>query len=150
MHALRPRRTLAIAAAAILFLSCRSLAGAATLESITVDPPIVHLRPCEVVILEILGHFDDGTTRDLQPEFDLTFTFEQGNGRRAGTSTVVDNVGLDDTLTVSLDGVDSPPVPLIVDDPQDRSLCPIIVTTSTTTTTSAPSTTTTSTTSTST
>src|SRR5262249_55234000 len=103
---------------------------------------------------EITGHYDDGTARDLQLEFDLTFTFAEGNGRRAGTRTVVDNVGLDDTLTVSLDGVDSPPVPLIVVDPQDRSLCPIVATTtaptpgppptrSTTRTTSPPTTTTT-------
>ena len=141
---------IAIATAAILLTSFCSIAGAATLESITVDPPIVHLRPCEVVLLEILGHFDDGSVRDLQLEFNLTFTFEEGIAQRAGTDTVVDNVGLDDTLIVSLDGIDSPPVPLIVIDPQDRSFCPIVVTTSTTTTTSAPSTTTSSTTSTST
>ena len=124
MNALPTRRTVAIAAAVILLLSCGSLASAAVLESITVDPPTVHLRPCEVVLLEITGHYDDGTARDLQLEFDLTFTFAEGNGRRAGTRTVVDNVGLDDTLTVSLDGIDSPPVPLIVVDPQDRSRCP--------------------------
>src|SRR5262249_7119681 len=50
MNALPTKRTIAIAAAAILLLSCGSLASAAVLESITVDPPTVHLRPCEVVL----------------------------------------------------------------------------------------------------
>jgi len=62
----RPIRPTVAVAAAILLVSLRSLAGAATLQSITVDPPIVHLRPCEVVLLEITGHYDDGTARDLQ------------------------------------------------------------------------------------
>ncbi len=139
MDAPPARRTVTIAAAAILLAAFGSLAGAATLGSITVDPPVVPMRPCEVVVLEIIGHYDDGTARDLQLEFDLTFTFADGIAQRSGTNTVVNNVGLDDTLTVSLDGIDSPPVPLVVITPEDRSRCPIVVTT--TTTTSAPPTT---------
>ena len=145
MNASSPRRTVAIAAAAILLVSLRSLAGAATLESITVEPPVVHMRPCEVVLLEITGHYDDGTARDLELEFGLTFTFAEGIAQRSGTRTVVNNVGLDDVLTVSLDGVDSAPVPLIVITPEDRSRC-VGGGTSTTTTTDPPSTTTSSTT----
>src|SRR5262245_17834039 len=124
MNPLPTKRTVAIAAAAILFLSCGSLASAAVLESIAVDPPIVHLRPCEVVLLEITGHYDDGTARDLQLEFGLTFRTAENFARRAGTNTIVDNFGLDDTLTVSLDGVDSAPVPIVVVSPEDGSLCP--------------------------
>src|SRR5262245_7797927 len=143
-------RTVAIIAAALLLLSFRSLASAATLESITVDPPVVHLRRCEVFLLDILGHYDDGTTREVSLEFDPTFVFAEGNASRAGTNTVVDNVGLDDTLTVTLDGIESDPVPLIVIDPDDVSLCPFGVTTTTTSfpssTSSSTSTTTTSTT----
>jgi len=116
-------RTVAIIAATLLLVSFGSLARAATLESITVDSPVVHMRPCEVVLLEITGHFDDGTARDLQLEFDLTFTFAEEIAQRAGTNLVVNNVGLDDALTVSLDGIDSAPVPLLVVTPQDRSLC---------------------------
>jgi hypothetical protein len=114
MNALPTRRTLAIAAAVILLVTFRALAGAAVLERITVEPPIVHMRPCEVVLLEITGHYDDGTARDLQLEFDLTFTFAEEIAQRAGTRTVVNNVGLDDVLTVSLDGIDSAPIPLLV------------------------------------
>jgi hypothetical protein len=72
-------------------------------------------------------------------EFDLTFTFAEGIAQRAGTRTVVNNVGLDDTLTVSLDGIDSAPVPLLVVTPEDRSRC-VGGGVGTTTTTSPPST----------
>lgn len=143
-HDHRPRtgcpngRAVALAAAALLLVSFRSLAEAAALESINVEPPIVHMRPCEVMLLEITGHYDDGTARDLELEFGLTFTFAEGIAQRSGTRTVVNNVGLDDVLTVSLDGIDSAPVPLIVITPEDRSRC---VGGGTTTTTSPPPTT---------
>ena len=135
------RRHVAIAAAVIL-VAFRPLAGASTLESITVSPPVVHLRPCETATLEITGHFDDGTTQDLSAEPGLVFTFETGNAGQNGPSSVVMNGTLDDALTIAFDGVDSQPVPILVVSPQDLSLCVVIGTS--TTTTQPPATTTTS------
>src|SRR5262245_22655304 len=146
MNTLASRRLVAIAAA-ILLMAFRSLAGASTLESITVSPPVVHLRPCETVTLEITGHFDDGTTQDLSLEPGLVFAFETGNAAQNGPSSVVMNGTRDDALTVTLEGVDSMPVPILVVSPQDLSLCVVI---GTSTTTTQPATTTTSTTTTST
>jgi uncharacterized delta-60 repeat protein len=148
MNALARRRLVTISAAAILLVAFRSLAGASTLQSITVSPPVVHLRPCETATLEITGHFDDGTTQDLSAEPGLAFAFETGNAAQNGPSSVVMNGTRDDALTVTFEGVDSVPVPILVVSPQDLSLCVVIGTS--TTTTQPPATTTTSTTTTST
>src|SRR5262245_64405836 len=147
MDALATRRLVAIAAAATLLVGLVSLAGAVTLDSITVSPPVVHLRPCETATLEITGHYDDGTTQDLSSEPGLVFAFETGNAAQNGPSSVVMNGTRDDALTVTLEGVDSMPVPILVVSPQDLSLCVVI---GTSTTTTQPATTTTSTTTTST
>src|SRR5262245_54364154 len=104
------RRLVAISAAAIL-VALGSLAGASTLETITVSPPVVHLRPCETATLEITGHYDDGTSRDLSVEPGLVFAFETGNAAQNGPSSVIMNGTLDDALTVTFDGIDSAPVP---------------------------------------
>src|SRR4029077_4800745 len=150
------RRMLAVSVAALLLVAFRSLAGAATLDGITVSPPILQLRPCETVTLEITGHYDDGTTRDLSAEPGLVFAFETGNAAQNGPSSVVMNGTLDDALTITFDGIDSVPVPILIVSPQDLSLCVVVgtsttttqppVTTTTSTTTTTSSTTTTSTT----
>jgi pimeloyl-ACP methyl ester carboxylesterase len=146
MNALANRRMIAVAAATLLLPALRSLAGAATLGDITVSPPVLHLRPCETVTLEITGRYDDGTMRDLSAEPGLVFAFETGNAAQNGPGSVVMNGTLDDALTVTFDGIDSAPVPVLVVSPQDLSLCTVIVTSTTTT---QPSVTTTSTTTTS-
>ena len=140
MHALPTRWTAALAAA-LLVVSFRSLAGAATLESITVSPAVVHLRPCETTTLVITGHYDDGTERDLSTEASLTFAFATGNAAQNGPGSVVMTGLLDDELTIGSSGVESAPVPILIVNPQDLSLCVIIGTTTTTTTSSPPTTT---------
>jgi uncharacterized delta-60 repeat protein len=144
---------LAVSVAALLLLALRSLAGAATLDGVTVSPSILRLQPCETATLEITGHFDDGTTRDLSGEPGLVFAFETGNAAQNGPSSVVMNGTLDDALTVTFDGIDSVPVPILILSPQDLSLCvvggtsttttqpPVTTTSSTTTTTSSTTTT---------
>src|SRR5262245_45600622 len=108
-------------AAAILLLFLGSIAPAATLESITVSPPALELQPCETATLEIAGHYDDGTTRDLSGELGLIFSFEVGSAARTAADTVMGGV-LDDELSVTLDDVDSDPVPIQVVSPEDLSL----------------------------
>src|SRR5262245_49277451 len=126
MNALATRWIVSISAAVVLLVAFGSPAGASTLASITVSPSVVHLRPCETVTLEITGHFDDGTTQDLSLEPGLVFAFETGNAAQNGPSSVITNGTLDDTLTVTFDGVDSVPVPILVVSPQDLSLCVVI------------------------
>ena len=108
METRRTQRTPGVAAVAILVLTCRALAGAATLETITVSPPVLELRPCEEATLEITGHYDDGTTRDLSQDPGLAYDFETGNAAQNGPGVVVMLGSLDDSLTLELDGVESP------------------------------------------
>src|SRR5262245_37762480 len=150
MDTLPPLRAAAVAATLTLLACCRALAGAATLDSISVSPPVLHLRPCETATLEITGHYDDGSTRDLTTEPGVTYAFATGNAAQSGLGRVTMTGLLDDALTVSLDGVDSPPVPIFIVTPQDLSLCIVVGTSTTTTTSPAPTTTTSSSTTTST
>src|SRR5262249_31485578 len=84
----------------------------AALESISVYPPVVYLHPCSSASLEITGHYDDGVARDLSQQPGLSFTFADGHAAQSGPGSVVLNEPLDDTLTVTFDGVDSAPVPI--------------------------------------
>src|SRR5262249_36980214 len=84
----------------------------AALTSITVYPPVVYLQPCATASLEITGHYDDGVARDLSAQPGLSMTFAAGNAAQEGASGIVLNSVLDDSVTLSFDGVDSPPVPI--------------------------------------
>ena len=124
----------------------------ATLDSITVYPPVVYLRPCGApATLEITGHYDDGVARDLSAQPGLSLTFATGSAAQSGASGVVLSEARDDTLVVTFAGVDSTPVPLRAlvsdDDPDTCGGGSTTTTTSsppaTSTTTAGPSSTTT-------
>jgi pimeloyl-ACP methyl ester carboxylesterase len=112
-----------------------NVAVPAVLQSISVYPPVVYLRPCSSASLEITGHYDDGVARDLSAQGGLRFSFAAGSAVRTGSGDVVLNEALDDTLTITLDGIDSAPVPIRAL-PNDGA-GPCVASTSTTTSTSS-------------
>jgi hypothetical protein len=122
----------------------------AALSTITVYPPVAYLLPCGTATLEVTGHYDDGVARDLSSQPGLSMMFATGNAAQSGASGIVVNAVLDDSVTVTYDGVDSAPIPIRALVPDDLGSC-VVDTTSTTTTlpsttsttTTAPSTTTT-------
>ena len=61
-----------------------------------------------------------GARADLRPS-------RPGSPRRTGPAPWSITSALDDTLTVSLDGIDSPPVPILIVDPQDLQPLPVVV-----------------------
>ncbi len=112
------------------------------LNSITVYPPVVYLQPCTTATLEVTGHYEDGVDRALSLQPGLSMAFTTGSAAQSGAGGVVLNEELDDTLTVTFDGVDSAPVPIRALVPDDLGACGAETTT---TTTVPPSTTSTST-----
>src|SRR5262249_15540589 len=127
-----------------------NVAVPAALQSISVYPPVVYLRPCSSASLEITGHYDDGVARDLSAQAGLQFTFAEGSAARTGSGDVVLNEALDDTLTITFDSLDSAPVPIRALPDDGAGPCVASTTSTTSTTTTSPASTTTSTTSTST
>src|SRR5262249_9127779 len=119
-------------------------------DEVTVYPPVVYLRPCASVSLEITGHYEDGQARDLSEQPGVALAFGTGSAAQVGTNGVVLNLPADDTPIGSFDGADSAVVPIRVLAPDDLSLCSGATTTttvppssSTTTTTMEPGATTT-------
>src|SRR5262249_10464468 len=90
---------------------------------------VVYLHPCSSASLEITGHYDDGVARDLSQQPGLSFTFADGHAAQSGPGSVVLNDALDDTLTVTFDGVDSAPVPITAIPTDDASSCGATTTT---------------------
>lgn len=82
----------------------------AELEAITVYPATVYLQPCDSASLEISGHYADTVVRSLAAVPDLSFAFAEGHADRSGARGVQLLQTTDDTLTVSLGEVSSPPV----------------------------------------
>jgi hypothetical protein len=113
-----------------------------TLSSITVYPPVVYLRPCGTATLEVTGHYEDGVARNLSAQPGLRLAFAAGNAVQSGVNGVQLDQPLDDTVTVTIDGIDSARVQIRVISPDDLELCEGTPTTTTSSTTPAPSTTT--------
>ena len=118
-----------------------NVAVPAALQSISVYPPVVYLRPCASASLEITGHYADGVARDLSAQAGLRFSFAEGNAAQTRSDGVVLNDALDDTLTITLDGIDSAPVPIRALPTDGAGPCVPSTTTTTFTTTTSTTTT---------
>jgi pimeloyl-ACP methyl ester carboxylesterase len=82
----------------------------ATLTGLAVYPAAAHLKLGGTETLEITGQYDDGVDRDLSDLPGLAFAFAEGHASRSGTSGVTLNERLDDTLTITYQGVVAPEV----------------------------------------
>ena len=82
----------------------------ATLTSLAAYPSAAHLKVGGTETLEITGQYDDGVERDLSQLAGLAFAFAEGHASKSGTSGVTLDERLDDTLTITYQGVSSPEV----------------------------------------
>lgn len=82
----------------------------APLESISVYPPAVYLKPCGNAAIAVRGHFADAVQRDISSQTGLGFAFATGAASRSGPNGVTLDQPMDDSLLVTLDGVESAPV----------------------------------------
>lgn len=77
----------------------------AALTGLDVYPPAAYLQVGATESFEIRGQYDDGIERNLSQIAGLTFAFTEGHASKSGTNGVTLNELLDDTLTISYQGV---------------------------------------------
>ena len=87
-----------------------NIAVPATLQSLAVYPAALHLDPGRTGRLHVTGSYGDGIERDLSDLTGLAFAFAEGHASKSGTSSVTLDERLDDTLTITYQGVTAPEV----------------------------------------